>query len=353
MNFRWAPVTTVTGHAGNQVEVDSPVAAARVRLHRDALARLIVGASIPAAMITKLEDRKLITKDVRPLAEPFAQSSVSLPADADIAVWQERGWGLSLAFYLWSRRADFHDDGKDGAVRRVAALSDMLAREPTPVSEQHASGDTFPLAKEMSSWTAPPLGETLARRRSTLKPRGGQLCLADLAVLLRYGARRFRASRRAASAPGPVTNMLISFGSAIDLYAIVYKCNDLPEGIYQFNPINDTLCTVRVGPVHDEARRALLAHPDPDQASATLALVADFARYQWRYRHERALRNLWLDAGRIMQDLLITATALNLETGLTPALGDSLFLEMLGLEGRDQQALHTLSVSGRRLADGP
>lgn len=67
-------------------------------------------------------------------------------------------------------------------------------------------------------------------------------------------------------------------------------------------------------------QRCLIGHEGPASAACTLILSVEFERYQWRYRHERALRNLYVETGRIAHHLLLQATAHGLGTHILYAL---------------------------------
>ncbi|MPZ67116.1 MAG: hypothetical protein GEU83_16960 [Pseudonocardiaceae bacterium] len=339
MSEHWAPVTTATPGREAHVEVDSPCAPARVRLHRDALARLVAGRPVPATLTEALHIRGLRRDDVG------ADSRDPVEA-GDLAQWQDKGWGLSLSYYLWSRRTAFFDDGHDSEPKRAEALQRMLDRADVPTPDLPRRQPALSLSD------AGPVGEldvgnALRKRKSVLKPRGEDLARSDLARLLRDGTRRFVGSRRLAENPTALTDLLVSYGSAIDIYVLVYRSPDLKSGVYVLDPQQRALTPMELGDVAEGGREALLAHPDPIDAAATIALVADFGRYQWRYRHERAMRNLWIEAGRILQELLISAASLGMQTGITPAVSDSAFLRLLALEATDSQVLHTMTISGR------
>jgi SagB-type dehydrogenase family enzyme len=346
MSTMWVPVTTAASAGTDKAEIDSPVTGARVRVHRDALASLLAGRPVPAEFLAELRQCGLLMG-----GEDADEHQGQFPAATDLSRWQERGWGLSLSYYLWSRRSHFLDNGPDSVRIRTAALTDMEAQEKCPTPVAASSGDWVDIAVCSEANRMRSLGETLVQRKSLFKPSGGTLRRADLALLLEKGTVRFRDSRRITDGNGPIGRLLVSFGSAIDIYVIVYRSPDMANGIYLLNPISDQLFLTREGDFLGEAREALLAHPDPQLAAATIVLVGDFPRYQWRYRHERALRNLWIDAGRIMQDILLSATALDMETGITPAVADSRFAPLLELTAGDCQVLHTLTVSGRHERD--
>jgi hypothetical protein len=82
----------------------------------------------------------------------------------------------------------------------------------------------------------------------------------------------------------------------------------------------------------------------PKTAAWTLGLVADFPRYQWRYRHEHALRRLYVEAGFVGQELLALGLAYNLGTLVTPAQKDSAYLDLHGLTADRYAPVYTLTM---------
>jgi SagB-type dehydrogenase family enzyme len=192
-------------------------------------------------------------------------------------------------------------------------------------------------------WQAPPLDEVIANRRSIGTFRSYELDREVLATLLHHGTRKIRECRRLSSSGDP-RSLLISVGAAFDVYVLVFALEGLDSGAYHYELEPPGLSLKRLGNLREEARTALAGQPDPTNAAATILLVADFDRYHWRYRHERALRNLYLECGRLMQPLVLTATGLGLRTGITPAIRDELIAPLLALDNGNWQALHTLTI---------
>ncbi|MCM3920655.1 SagB/ThcOx family dehydrogenase [Frankia sp. AiPs1] len=312
--------------------MDSPVAGSRIRLHRDALVRLLADQPVPPAFEHGLTERGLLC----------VSGGEEEPAEEDLALWQERGWGLSLASYLWSRSVSYYDSGPGEEDRRSAAIESMLHERSCPLPpEPDPSAVSL---QAVGDWDAPPLSAVLAKRRSVGAFRQSSVDRGALAALLYYGTSKIRACRRAASAEKP-SSLLISVGAAFDIYVLVYAVDGLISGVHRYHPETNTLSLVKAGNFREAAYVALAGQPAPKNAAATILLVADFARYQWRYRHERALRNLYLEAGRLMQPLILVATALGLQTGITPAVRDEEIADLLGENSENWQALHTLTVA--------
>jgi SagB-type dehydrogenase family enzyme len=186
----------------------------------------------------------------------------------------------------------------------------------------------------------------IANRRSIGTFRPNKLDQDVLATLLYHGTSKIRECRRLSSGGDP-RSLLISVGAAFDVYVVVFTVEGLNPGAYRYELEPPALSPKKLGDLQEETRTALAGQPDPTNAAATILLVADFDRYQWRYRHERALRNLYLESGRLMQPLILTATGLGLHTGITPAIRDELIPPLLALDNGNWQALHTLTI-GRR-----
>jgi SagB-type dehydrogenase family enzyme len=328
----WRPLTTVTPGCDHFVEVDSPLAGWRVRLHRDALLRLLAGKSIPSALRDGLVERGLLD----------AQDDDEEPSDENLVLWQGHGWGLSLPIYAWSRSVAYYDSGPDEYVRRSEALDSMLRERSCPMPpEPDPSAVTLP---DPDGWKAPSLGAVIAKRRSVGAFRSNTIDQEVLAALLHHGTSKMRECRRLSSSEDP-QSLLISVGAAFDVYVLVYSVHGLAPGAYLYELEPNALSLKRPGNLRESVRAAFAGQPDPTNAAATVLLVADFDRYQWRYRHERALRNLYLESGRLMQPLILVATALGLQTGITPAIRDQLVGALLALDSENWQALHTLTVA--------
>jgi nitroreductase len=83
-------------------------------------------------------------------------------------------------------------------------------------------------------------------------------------------------------------------------------------------------------------------------ASFVVLTVADYAAYMWRYRHARALRNLYVDCGRANHDVMLAALSLDLHSFCTPALRDGDVDQALGIDGRRFHAIYSVSYGSER-----
>lgn len=337
----WRSLTTVSPDPSDHiVQIDSPTAGSRIKLHRDALVHLLAGRVVPDFLKAELARRGLYC---------YRQDDEKWPRE-DLQLWQEHGWGLSLSTYAWSRTVKYHDSGPEENENRVSALRAMLVERscpPPPVTDSFATP-----VRHFHHWDSLTVSEALSNRRSLGTFRRGKIKKIALDMLLHYGTRKLRECRHLAST-GCIRNVLISVGSAIDIYLIVFAVEGLHPGVYLYEPERSTLVLRKLGNFQTETHQALAGQPDPTNAAVTIIFVADFDRYQWRYRHERALRNLYVEAGRLMQPLILAATAIGLGTGVTPAIRDELIPPLLRLDNLNSQALHTLTVGAEVPDDLP
>lgn len=79
-------------------------------------------------------------------------------------------------------------------------------------------------------------------------------------------------------------------------------------------------------------------------ASFSLFITATFERYQSRYRSSRAYMNLLLGLGELGQYLILAAHNFGFGACMTPALRDVEISELLGIDGRREEALYYIGV---------
>jgi len=299
-----------------------------VAIERDALAQVLLGMG-QESTIQGLRSAGL------------ANGAVGTDAGHDeLAAWQDQGWGPAIEFYVAGRQIDFVDEGDPAA--RVRTIQQFQAAEPCPETPQACDGSSVRLVAGRPSMT---LAEALDARRTRGSFSPGVLREAELANTLVVGMGRVAEQRPADRAASP-QQLLRSFGSAFDVHVVIFDVAGLQPGHYFFEVERSLLELRGTGEMRDQVSRVLGGQPNLRHAKACVLLVADYGRARWRYRHERALRNLYVDAGRVMNRVILAATGSGLQTGITPLLRDSLGRELLNL-GEDTSVLYTVALGGR------
>jgi SagB-type dehydrogenase family enzyme len=196
-----------------------------------------------------------------------------------------------------------------------------------------------------------PFGAVLARRRSVRRFDARPLRVAQLAALLRAGYGR--TGQLLSGAPegiGPQLRTVPSGGALypLELYVFAWRVESLRRGLYHFDPLREVLERVRAG----DERRAVLArtvYPEPvGECAVLLAVTAVFWRTRFKYGL-RGYRFALMEAGHVVQNVLLAATALGL--GAVPLSGfyDRAMDELLDLDGVHESMIYAVAVG---VADG-
>jgi SagB-type dehydrogenase family enzyme len=264
------------------------------------------------------------------------------PEEEDqLAHWWNRGWIPSLEYYLASRRIRYADvEDASGAVRRSAAVA--FLREGPPPAARTVSGPRrllappAPLAEES-------LGSLLLRRRTRRAYQRRAAAEAQLSSVLWHGLRQARRVRQLDPAGDPLL-YFDSFGIGIQFYLAVYDVEGIEPGIWHYDVKDHAVTLVRPGLHRSAMTSIVLGSQAPMSAAFTVSMVADFPEYQWRYRHERGLRKLYVQVGQIGQRMIVLALGYGLGTMMTPATRDTAFLELHRLDAETAAPLYTLTM---------
>ncbi|WP_405151158.1 SagB/ThcOx family dehydrogenase [Sphaerisporangium sp. NBC_01403] len=261
--------------------------------------------------------------------------------------WWERGWHPSLSYYLWSRHHNFRDsDDPRGAARR-SALSEYLRRgEPRP--RVKPEGARVPLPAPPAPPADRTFGRLLMARRTVRGYTPDPVGIDKLSGVLHHGLDDIRALRELPK-DDPL-NWLRSHGSPFDFYVVNYAAEGLDPGIYHYSLDEHVLTAVAHGDHRADMVKVLVGMRGPETAAWTLVMVADFQQYQWRYRHERALRHIYMAAGRIAQRLILVGFGFGLGSLPTPATRDQDTCDLLRLDPVRQTPVYTLTMGPAHLS---
>jgi SagB-type dehydrogenase family enzyme len=319
----------------SDVEVTDTVSGRRFHWAADALARRIVRGAIDSTdgkhsawheALTAAHDRSALVPGWRH--------------------WQERRWYPSDQYYVASRRMDYQDSpDPDGAIRD-ATVRAYLSAEDVPLPAEPGAGPRMPLGSPTNPG-AQPVSKLLVNRRSGRAYQREPVPLAHLSGLLWYGFAEVRSYRERADSAKPLS-LLESFGSVWDFYVCVYDVSGLAPGVYRYDLSKHHLTSVRPGDHRRAMAEVLQGMRSPLTGAWTLGLVADFPRYQWRYRHEHALRRLYMESGILAQELVILAMAYGLSTLVTPAQRDRPYMELHQLSPDRFAPVYTLTMGWSR-----
>jgi SagB-type dehydrogenase family enzyme len=183
-----------------------------------------------------------------------------------------------------------------------------------------------------------PFSDLLAMRKSSSAEALRAVSLADLATLLGASYAAGTRGRR----PVPSAGALYP----LEIYVVSVAVNGLERGIYHFNPFRLTLA--RLGAFSWPEVQAALVDPGLlDCASALVVVTAVFTRSRFKYG-QRGYRFALLEAGHLVQNALLTATALGLPALPLGGFYDRRLDGLVGADGLDEATVHALVLGGSR-----
>lgn len=180
------------------------------------------------------------------------------------------------------------------------------------------------------------LREALSMRRSLAPSTPAQLSRLRLAALLET-AYRSTGGRRPAPSGGALY--------PLELYVVALAVERVEPGVYHYHPFRHRL--ERLGGVDRVKLAGALV--DPGLAENAAALVVVTAMF-WRSRFKYGLRGYrfaLLEAGHVMQNLVLAAAAMRLPALPLGGFYDCKLDELVGADGLEEASLYSLLLGGR------
>lgn len=333
----WSPTVTLS-FADKQVMIDDPASMQRLAVDPAIFASFLAGGSsaTDSRIRASLEARRVLGGSL-------------LDADPMAANWVAQGWASSLRYFLWSegvRYVDWDDQDDSG---RNRAMAELVRAEPAP--RRFLPDPDVPFVALPNPGLAPPermLGETLLGRRTTRVFANAPLSCESLSSVLWSGFETVRASRERAT--NEASGLLETFGVGIDVMLIAYSVDGVEPGAWDLDVLGHRLHLRHAADLRESMVDIMCGMSAARSAAATLIFVADFDQWRFRYRHERALRDLYIEVGRIAQNVIVAAEIFDLGCLITPATNDAVLSTLLGVDGLRRAPLYTVTLGVKQSA---
>lgn len=241
----------------------------------------------------------------------------SEPGGERAACLTDRPFPGILPYYMASRRVNFADRSDGNRDIRRATLQSYLQESELPMPARFDDSELIPLD-----------------RGDLPEKPDGDITAGSLGRLLWFGCRQVRRERRAQASHGTdLARILRSFASGLDLVLIAQDVAGLSAGTYDYSFEQHALRKV--------------APPAAPHQSPRILLTTAFPRYQWRYRHERALRQLYIDGGRLAEFLLRAASASGLWSRLSYSVDARTTAAAIGRSPAESQVICAIDLEPR------
>ncbi|KPW95030.1 MULTISPECIES: SagB/ThcOx family dehydrogenase [Pseudomonas syringae group] len=283
--------------------------------------------------------------------EPNPATDTAIIPDS-IAHWSDRGWEACIPFYLLSRTIKYVDDDSERVKILDATYHRYETMSPCPVPQAPALKEELQpamflrkIASASNEWL-PNFSNAALRRRSHRQFKALPLQSTELVEILSHSVSRLLetldVSRRLNESRMKYTK---NFGAAFSIYVIVYNVVDLIPGVYFLDLEKQKFGLVKDGDFSQSMSRIIWGMVAPKTANYTMVLTATPSAYAWRYRHDKALRNLFIEAGRIMHMHLAACNEFNVQGVTTPATRDDELREILSVDlSSDEIPMYTATM---------
>lgn len=213
-------------------------------------------------------------------------------------------------------------DRQAAGIVRLAQDDDLHAAAQHPVRRNRQLPSielAAPSPPDASLWAA--IGERRSGHAFT-----GTLGVDALATMLLAGY-----GRRAVPSGGALY--------PLEVYVVTRRVTELPRGVFHLDPERAALEILFEGDVADELAAAMPAAELVADASAVIFVTAVFWRTRFKYGL-RGYRFALLEAGHVMQNVLLAATALGVTAFPLGGYYDAAVEELLRVDGIDESVLY-------------
>lgn len=272
--------------------------------------------------------------------ELFSSKDMDLNKRENLRIWYARSWKRSLEYFYSTRINGYSDSFVAYREAQLLAVENYSKQSPIPLPERKRQ-NIIKLAQKIDP-KLNEFGDVLLNRKCSEKPKKGLADFQMLSSVLQLSTQKFHETwNPPISDPEKIYQ---SLGSCFDFYIVNYSTAGLDTGVYKYHPDILSIEKTNLNISRGEMYEILIGHDAPLVASFSILMVANFDRAMWRYRHDRALRNIYVEAGRICQYFILSLTAYKLNTHITPAVVDKLAAKLLAIEKSKQQLMYTISA---------
>jgi SagB-type dehydrogenase family enzyme len=242
----------------------------------------------------------------------------------------------------------FHENSKQHrsdhriAERIITMATNPLLQRMAATHKRYPSAHKIELPRDLPESTRT-FTEAVLTRRSSRDFRRAPVSLPLITTLL-YLGNGITGSAQAHDGRTQHFRAAPSGGALypVELYVIAMAIEDLPQGIYHYEPVSNMLEAVRTGD-RTERLQAITYTDEIDSAAAAIVLTGISLKNRIKYS-ERGYRFMLMEAGHIAQNILLTASAYQLAAVPIGGFVDDELDELLGIDGLDEVSLYLVAI---------
>jgi SagB-type dehydrogenase family enzyme len=272
------------------------------------------------------------------------------------ARWERWGWRDALDFHLAVRNCSFSEGDESGWEEQDARMAEYQREvqqgldEPSPGPYKlYPEAPTVQLSRGEDLVSKLSFRDALYGRRTARDFGAAPVPFAVMSELLQHSLAVTHETQH----PILGTQVLRTSPSGgarhpTEAYVVALNVEGVSPGVYHYNTRDHSLELLRPGVFGEEV--VALSHRQArlDRAGAVMFFSTRWARHQWKYRYARSYRMVMFDVAHLVQTHLLVASALRLQTFLTPAIRDRETSEFLQLPNDLEESPLYLTAVGMR-----
>jgi len=263
----------------------------------------------------------------------------------------QRFWEHEIAT-LYNERVKFRSLRRDedaGPPVPAAPETEAGIFAPIPITKSVRTSERMVLPATVATQLS--VAEALERRRSRRAYVASPLPAEQLSTLLRYAAGETGHTQGYGYDRLPLRTFPSSGGLQVpELYVSIQSVDDIPPGLYHYQPSDNALELLRAGQHGAFLKMASLGQPYLETAAAVVIATGCFDRLRWKYG-ERGYRYMCMDVGYLGQSLYLLGEALGLGVCAIAGFMDDALEQFLGVDGQNEIPL-LLTTIGVLSPDG-
>ncbi len=258
-----------------------------------------------------------------------------------IGMWKHYKWTNALIYHLKSQNIECVDDKNESNVDGRVFPKDNLKTNQvwkliaTKIKINLPPGNVEAIKNECFE-------KIIINRNSASPLNSNQVDLEALATLLQVSNRDLVKFRN--NLLDNIKNFYDTRFVALETYVVVHRVQGIGLGVYHYDPKGHALCLVGPGNFKNKVSEICIGQRKSSSGAFTLFITACIKRYMIRYKHERAYRNLLINVSELAHQYIFYATAIGLNTWLTPAIIENKAAELLNVDNEMEIPIYTVSV---------
>ena len=261
-------------------------------------------------------------------------------SEAAIGKWIRYNWTAALPFFSLSLLTNQVDRGPNGSEVTTETVNRYKEYSPRP-PRLSTKGDALYLTPQSEvNYDFINLASLLIDRRTQRRFEKGSISRNTLSNILWIGLDSIRQNMLYEDANYSTRK---SLGSALEFFVVPYTVSSLNSGAFHYDVSEHALRLRSSKVTSGDFGDAIFGQGASSTASFSVVIVFNLTRYAWLYRQERALRNLFVEAGYVAQKLIIAAASEGLSCLPTPAIDDEAMCSLINIQQKEYLPAYSLT----------